>query len=56
MREVVEMMFDEMASALGYDAWYETEELWDGMAEVMVSAGLDEKEVNSFFSDMAWEL
>ena len=56
MWEVIEIMFAEMVDALGYDAWYECEEDWEAMADIMVQAGLDEDEVAEFFSEMAWEL
>ena len=56
MMEMVEMMFAEMAGALGYEAWYECEEDWEAMAEIMIQSGMDEEEVTTFFSEMAWEL
>ena len=53
---MIERMFAEMVNALGYNAWYECEEEWEGMAEVMVAAGIDEDEVTLFFSEMAMDL
>jgi len=56
MMEIVEMMFAEMCMALGYGAWYEAEEAWDDMAEVMIEAGIDADEVEEFFSEMSADL
>jgi len=56
MREVIEMMFEGIASSFGFDCWWDTEELWDDIAEIMISAGLDKEEVENFFSELAEEL
>lgn len=56
MMEMIEMMFSEMVSALGYDAWYECEDEWEGMEDVMVLAGLDATTVREFFAEMETDL
>ena len=56
MAEMIEMVFAEMLVALGYSAWYEAEEAWDDMAEIMLQMGLDSAEVEEFFEEMAWDL
>ena len=54
--ERVEMMFEEMMDAEGFEAWYQTEHRWDAWAEAMVAAGCDADEVEDFFSAMVWDL
>jgi len=54
--ERVEMMFEEMMVAEGFEAWYEAEHRWDAWAEAMVAAGCDADEVEDFFSAMTWDL
>ena len=51
-----EVMFIEMCEALGYATWYEAEEAWEDMAEVMIKAGLNNDEVKEFFNEMAEDL
>lgn len=53
---VVEVMFIEMCEALGYATWYEAEEAWEDMAEIMIEAGMDADEVEEFFDEMAEDL
>lgn len=54
--EIIEMMFAEMATALGYDAWYECEEEWEDMELMLIGLGCDIETVENFFSEMAWDL
>lgn len=53
--DMVSEMFYSMCAAFGL-AWYECEEMWDDMGELIIAAGLEEKVVYSFLSDLAWEL
>lgn len=52
----IEVMFIEMCEALGYDTWYEAEEAWEDMAEIMIEAGMDADEVEEFFDEMTEDL
>ena len=54
--EIVEKVFVEMCEALDYATWYEAEEAWDDMADIMLQMGLDADEVSEFFEEMAWDL
>lgn len=54
--EMMEEVFAEMCEALGYGAWYECEDAWEEMEEIMVGMGFDEEMVSAFFSEMAWDL
>lgn len=56
MDEIIEMMFQEMAIALGFHTWYESEEEWEGMEEIMVLVGLPQDEVHDYFCEMAYDL
>lgn len=56
MMEMIEMMFSEMVTALGYSTWYECEDEWEGMEDVMVLAGFDTDEVRDFFAEMEADL
>ena len=49
-------MFVEMMVAAGFEAWYETEAMWDEWAEAMIAAGYDVAEVGEFFDGMAEDL
>lgn len=55
MTDVIEMMFIEMAQALGFTTWYDSADEWEGMEEIIISAGLSEDDVYEFFSEMAEE-
>ena len=54
--ELVEMMFEEMSEALGYEGWWESEGEWEGMKELMIANGLNKNIVRKFFAEMGEEL
>ena len=52
----VEEMFEMFMEEEGFEAWWACEGRWDEWAERMIAEGLDEAEVEGFFSELAWEL
>jgi len=54
--ELMEHVFAEILTSLGYEAWWSSEEAWDTIEEIMLSMGFDSEMVTNFFSEMAWEL
>ena len=56
MVEMVERMFAEIASDMGYTTWWDAEEAWDTIATQMVARGCDADAVADLLADMAADL
>lgn len=56
MEEMIEERFAELASADGYETWWECESRWDEYSAQMIAEGLDEEAVEEFFSTMAYDM
>ena len=53
---MVESMFAEIASEMGYETWWEAETAWDTIATQMVARGCDADAVADLLADMAADL
>ena len=54
--DLVSMVFADIITGLGFDAWYECESQWNDIEDVMLEMGLDEEIVSNYFAEMSWEL
>lgn len=53
---MVESMFAEIASDMGYTTWWDAEEAWDIIATQMIARGCDADAVADLLADMAADL
>lgn len=52
---LVERFADEI-QARGYDAWWEAEEVWEEIGEVLVAEGFDAEAVEAYIAEMAADI
>ena len=56
MVEMVETMFTEIASEMGYETWWDAEEAWEEIETEMIARGCDADATAELFADMAADL
>ena len=53
---MVESMFAEIASEMGYETWWEAETTWEEIEAEMIARGCDASATAELFADMAADL